>query len=81
MTPAPPTHHRHHARHSRWLSAGSAPARIAPTNSHVIAPLILSRNMRAARSLLHARPSRAQSCYPRAPRSNRLKPGNAPKSP
>ena len=81
MTPAPPTHHRHHARHSRWLSAGSAPARIAPTNSHVIAPLILSRNMRAARLLLHARPSRTQSRYPRAVRSNILRVAHAPKSP
>jgi hypothetical protein len=56
MMPSPSIEHRSDARHSCWLSAGSAPARVGPPDRPAIAPQIFWRNVRSARSRQHARP-------------------------
>ena len=50
MMLSPPIHHRSNARHSCWLSAGSAQARIGALDSPAVARQILSRHAQSARS-------------------------------
>ena len=56
MMPSPSIEDRSDARHSCWLSAGSAPACVGPPDRLAIAPQIFWRNVRSACSPRHARP-------------------------
>jgi hypothetical protein len=56
MMPSPSIKDRSDARHSCWLSAGSAPACVGPPDRPVIAPQICWRNVQSARSRQHPRP-------------------------
>jgi hypothetical protein len=56
MMPSSLIQHRTEARHFGRLSPGSTPARADQQDSPVIAPQILSGNVRSARSRQHPRP-------------------------
>ena len=56
MMPSSLIQHRTEARHFGRLSPGSTPACADQQNRRVIAPQILSGNVRSARSRQHARP-------------------------
>jgi hypothetical protein len=56
MTPSSLILHRTEARHFGRLSPGSTPACADQQDWSVIAPQILSSNLRSARSRQHARP-------------------------
>ena len=56
MMPSPSIHDRSDARHSCWLSAGSAPACVGPPDRPAVTPQIFWRNVRSACSPRHARP-------------------------
>ena len=55
MMPSSLIHHRTEARHSGRLSPGSTPACADQQDRPVIAPQILTGNVRSARSRQHAR--------------------------
>jgi hypothetical protein len=56
MMPSPSIHHSSDARHSCWLSAGSAQARIGSLDSPAVALPILSFTAQSARSHRRAHP-------------------------
>jgi hypothetical protein len=56
MMPSSLIQHRTEARHFGWLSPGSTPACADQQDRPVIAPQILSSNVRSARLRQHARP-------------------------
>ena len=57
MMPSPPIHQPSDARHSGWLSAGTAPAYCSSINRPAVAPPTLSDNARYPRSARHSHPS------------------------
>ena len=81
MMPSPPIDHRYDTRHSRWLAAGRAQARIRPRDSQPVAPQIVSRNATPAHSRRRAHPGFAANRSQQPPRSQILLPDPATKSP
>jgi hypothetical protein len=81
MMPSPPIHHRSDARHSGRLSAGSAPACVAPPDRPAVALQIFRRNVRSACSSRHARPRFKVKRSDRPPRFNAPDTHTAAKSP
>src|SRR5262249_8599792 len=71
---SPSFHKRSDARLSCWLLVGSAHARLAPLASPAIAPPILPRNLRSARSRLRAQPCFAAKPSEQTRRPNLLQP-------
>jgi hypothetical protein len=81
MMPSSPIQHRTEARHSGRLSPGTTPACADQQNCHVIAPQILSGNVRSARSRQHARPKFELKQSDRQHRRNFPNTHPGPKSP
>jgi hypothetical protein len=81
MMPSPPIGHRYDTRHSRWLAAGRAQARIRPSDPQPAPPQNLSATVRTARLPLQL-PQCLQLKRPQQPmRSSILLPDPATKSP
>jgi hypothetical protein len=70
MMPSSLIQHRTKARHSGRLSPGSTPACADQQHWPVMAPQILSNNVRSARSRKHARPRFHLKRSDRQPRLN-----------
>jgi hypothetical protein len=81
MMPSPSIYTYSNARHSRWLSASTAQARIAALHSIAVARPILSRYPQIARSSRRMPPWLATSRSRRPLQSNLNKPEPAAKSP
>jgi hypothetical protein len=81
MMPSPPIHDRSDIRHPCRFLVGSAHARVGPPDRPAIAPPLLSRNVRSARSPLHPHQSSEAMRLRRPPRSNLLNLYAAAKSP
>ena len=81
MMPSPPIHHRIDTRHSRRLSAGSAPACVGPPDRPAVTPQIFWCNLRSACSPRHARPRFDVKQSARPPRFNLPDTHAAAKSP
>jgi hypothetical protein len=81
MMPLPSIYRYRNARHSCWLSAGTAQARIGALHSIAVARPILSRYPKIARTHRRIRPWFAASQSRRPLQSNLSKPEPAAKSP
>ena len=81
MMPSLPIDDRYDTRHSRWLAAGSAQARIRPLDSQPVAPPIVARNVPPAHSPRRAHPGFAANRSQQPLRSQILLPDPAAKSP
>lgn len=81
MMPSPLIHLRIGTRHSRRLSAGSAPACVGPPARPTVAPQIFWRNLRSACSPRRARPPFEVKRSDRRPRFNLPDTHAAAKSP
>jgi len=81
MISSPAIHHRSNVRHSCWLSAGSAQARIRAAVSPAVAHSILSRYPQIARSHQAVRADFAASRSQQPMQSSLSKPEPVAKSP
>ena len=81
MLPSLPIDDRYDTRHSRWLVAGRAQARIRPLDSQPVAPPIASRNVPPAQSPQRAHSAFAANRSQQPLRSQILLPDPAAKSP